>query len=308
MLFSFYLAKDFKLRFASSILTSFAFGLNSYMIGLLEFGSDAHTIIWWPLSLLFAKRFLDKQQRRYLCFLGLTIALSILAGQLQYFGYFILFFFAFILYYGRSIQVKAGTYLLLFLSLSLGIGLSAIQLVPSIELFHNSHRGLLSQSQIHSVFSRGLNSPDRLFRLLSPDFFGNPVSQDMTNGYIESSGFFGVIPLFFSFFALIFARNQKIVKFLTWAFLLSLLFSLQGIGELLYMLKIPLITSGEASRVFTIVLLSGALLSGFGLEEFIAMKSHRKRLVSIGLFLLADLSVVGGYAFSIKQNIGFLIK
>lgn len=302
MLFAYYLARDFKLKFAPSVMTSFAFGLNSYMIGLLEFGSDAHTIIWWPLSILFAKRYIEKRHRKYLFSLGITLAVSLFAGQLQYFGYFIFFLLAFIVYYGRMLQVKPSAYLFLCISICLGIGMSAIQLIPSLELFRYSHRGLLSQAETHEVFSQGLISPDKLFRLLSPDFFGNPVTHDASIGYIEGSGYFGIIPLFFAVFAMIFGRKQKIVRFFTASFLLCLLFSLQRIGEIFFLLKIPLITSGEADRIFTIVLFAGAMLSGFGLSEFIAMKNSFKKFSSACIFLLSYLLITGGYAWYLKPN------
>ncbi|MBI5123680.1 hypothetical protein HZA75_07515 [Candidatus Roizmanbacteria bacterium] len=66
MLFCYLLARDFKLKILPSILVALSFGLNSFMIGLLQFGSDAQTMVWWPLILLFTKRFLESTKRWYL--------------------------------------------------------------------------------------------------------------------------------------------------------------------------------------------------------------------------------------------------
>lgn len=302
MLFSYYLAKDFKLKALPSIFTSLAFGLNSYMMGLLEFGSDAHTIIWWPLIILFIKRYLEKKQTKNLFFLSFTLACSILAGQLQYLGYFLFIIIAFSIFYGRILKVQKSEYIKLLMSLVLGFGICAIQLIPSIELFSNSHRGLLSPAQNHEIYSRGLVFPYEHFRLFSPDLFGNPVTGDEISGYIETSGYFGIIPLFFTIFAIIFARKNKFVIFFTYVFIVSLLLSLKGIGDLLYMLKIPLITSGSGNRIFTILLFSGTLLSGFGLTEFIESKNKKKQYISVLSFLIFYILAIGLFISFIKGS------
>lgn len=286
MLFAYYLARDLNLKKLQSIFVGLAFGLNSYMIGLLEFGSDAHTIIWWPLILLFSKKYLDYQKGRYLFALSIFLAFSILGGQLQYLAYFMILLLAFIIYYGIHLKAKLLTYNLLFISIVLGFGICALQLFPSIELFKYSHRGLLPQEKVHEVFSRGLVSPNKLFRLFSPDFFGNPVNGDMQIGYIETSGYFGIIPLFFALFSFFYLKKNVLVRFFGLTFVISLLMCLKGIGELFYILKIPIITSGSGDRIFTIVLFSGAILSGFGLSQFVEIKDSKKKIISVILFLI----------------------
>jgi hypothetical protein len=300
MLFCYFLARNFKLSIPASILTGLSFGLSSFMIGLLEFGSDAHTMVWWPLILLFGKCYLDNTNRKYLLFLGISIALSILGGQLQYMGYFLIFFAAFLIYYGLSIKAKPITFALLSLSIALGMGLTALQMIPSVELFSYSHRGLLTQAQQHELFTSGLLGPEKLFRLFAPDFFGNPVTRDSANGYIEGSGYFGIIALFFALFAMIYARKSILVRFLTGTFIVTLLLSLRGIGEILLWLHIPLITSGNGGRIFTLVLFSGALLAGFGLMEFMTTKKRKKQLLSLFAFAACFILIV---CFSFVINV-----
>jgi hypothetical protein len=286
-IFSYILARDFKIKAFPSLLVSLAFALNSLMMGVLEFGSEGHVLLWFPLFLFATKRYLETQKGRYLGVLSFSIACSILAGQLQYTAYLLLATAGFICYYGRFLKTNITTYSLLFLSIALGIGVSSIQLIPGIELFAKSYRGL---SHSYEVFGRGLIFPDKLFRLFSPDFFGNPVNGDLRIGYIEASGYFGIIPLFFAFYAALNERKNIFVKFFTWVAVLSGLFCLQGIGPLLYFLHIPLITSGEANRLFSLVLFSGAILSGFGLTGFLEKTKKRNILniaIFVGLFLVA---------------------
>jgi len=283
--FAYLLSRDFKLGRFPSLLVSLAFSLNSLMMGVLQFGSEGHVLLWFPLFILASKRFLEEQKSRYLCLLSIVIACSIFAGQLQYTGYLLVVTAAFIIYYGIHLKIKLKIYALLMLSIILGIGISSIQLLPSLELFSKSYRG---SSNSYEIFSRGLMTPEKLLRLFAPDYFGNPVSGDLGIGYIEASGYFGIIPLFFALYAAFFGKKNIFIRFFTWACLISALFSLQGIGQILYFLHIPLLTSGEANRIFSLVLFSGAILSGFGLSLFLH-ENPKKNLVRLGGFTLIAL-------------------
>lgn len=281
MIFSYILSREFKLGFFPSILASFAFSLNSLMIGVLEFGSEGHVLLWLPILLFCSKKYLENKKGKYLLILGMSLAVSILAGQLQYTGYMLLMITGFIIFYGYVLKSKASTYCFLFLGIALGIGISAIQLFPGVELFTKSYRGLADS---YAVFSSGLLNPFHLFRLLAPDFFGNPVTKDSTIGYIEQSGYFGIIPLFFCIYSMIFLRKNNFVKFFTIIFVSASLFSMNGIGQILYLLRVPLITSGSGERIFSLVLFSGAFLSGFGLNEFLENKESKKLYRSLTVF------------------------
>lgn len=289
MVFTYLLSRDFKLGILPSILASFAFALNSLMIGVLEFGSEGHVLLWLPLFILCAKRYLERQEGRYLFLLGISVGISIFAGQLQYTAYALALLAGFILLYGYTLKTRIFTYGFLFLSIFLGIGVSAIQLIPSIELFFQSYRGAVKS---YEIFARGLIRPHELFRLLSPDFFGSPSTKDLAIGYIETSGYFGIIPLFFSFYAIIFARKNIFVKFFTGAFIITILLSLQGIGQILYILKIPVLTSASGDRIFYLVHFSGAILSGFGLSEFINTENLKRNLKAVCTFTLMFVIVV----------------
>ncbi len=178
-IFMYLLSRSFKLRVLPSILASFAFTLNTLMIGVLEFGSDGHVLLWLPFLIFCAKKYLEKQKGIYLLLLGTTIAISIFAGQLQYTGYSLILLTAFIFYYGHTLKTRPTSFSLLLLSIILGVGISSIQLIPSFELYAHSFRGVIDS---HHAFSIGLNKPYQLFRLFAPDFFGNPVTRDARFG------------------------------------------------------------------------------------------------------------------------------
>ena len=295
MLFSYALARELGLGKIFSYLTSFAFSLNSLMIGVLEFGSEGHVLLWTPLFFLCAKRYLEEPQGKYLLILGFTMAFSIFAGHLQYTAYILLALAGFILFYGRYVKAKTSTFVFLFLSLLLGLGLSAPQLLPSLELFSQSKRGIESS---YELFANGLVEPPKVLRLFSSDFFGNPTTGDLKISYIEQSGYFGLIPFFFSLYAMIFLRKNIFVKYFTFVFIISLLLSLRGIGQILYLLKIPVITSSSGGRIFFLTLFSGSILSGFGFYEFIKKELMKRKLIFLLLFSLFLILIVWGMSLS----------
>lgn len=281
MVFVYALLRDFKLGRLASIMSAISFSLSSLMIGLLEFVSDSHVLLWFPLFILLAKRFIDKKSGWNLFFLGISIAFSVFAGQLQYTGYGLIVLSGFILYYGFLQKTKLRDYIFLFVSIALGILLSSIQLLPALEFFSYSTRAALHS---HFVFSTDLLFPNNLFRLFSPDFFGHPTERNLTLGYIESSGYFSIVSFFFALYAIIFSWKNKIVRFFAVVFVAAAVLALKGpAAELLYFLKLPLITNGSGGRIFALVMFSGPILAAFGLEEFLRGKI-KKNILSLTAF------------------------
>lgn len=295
LLFMYLLARSFKLGLLPSIFASLIFSLNTMMMGLLEFGSDGHALLWFPLLIFCAKKYLEKQKNIYLFILGISIGTSIFAGQLQYTGYILLFLGIFILYYGYLLKIQIRIFVFIFLAIILGIGVSAVELVPGFGLFFHSVRGVTSS---YTIFANGLDNPVQVFRLFAPDFFGNPVTRDLTIGYIESIGYFGIIPLFFSIYAIVFVHKNIFVRFFSISAIIYLLFSIKGIGQILFLLHIPVITSGEGDRIFSLVYPSCAILAGFGVTEFLNTKDKKRNIFALLLFLLLFLSVIALKAFT----------
>jgi hypothetical protein len=72
-----------------------------------------------------------------------------------------------------------------------------------------------------------------------------------------------------------------------------MLFSLDGVAQILYILKIPLITSGYGARIFYTALFSGSLLAGFGASLFIAAHDESKKRKWIIGYALAVFGMFG---------------
>lgn len=290
-LWFFYLfARELRLSKYASMLGGMAFAFSSFMMGVLEFGSEGHVLLWLPFLLFLVKRFIDRKQIRYLIGITLSVACSILAGQLQYFGIESLVLVIFIIYewHVEKLSLKVITDVLV--AYCFGFGLVAIQLIPLFELFRFSNRGLVPN---YDIFNNGLSNLYSFLRFFSPDWFGNPVSHNLRDGYIEVTGYVGIIPLFFSLYGCFFGRNNRLVRFFAVIALTFAVLSLKRIGSLVSILHIPIITSGAGGRLFTMVLFSIAVLSAFGLDLFMREVDKKKRLRAIVLYGIILVIVYG---------------
>ena len=265
MSFMYMFVREFRISKIAALLSAITYSLNTLMIGVLVFGSEGQVLMWVPLFLYFVKRFIDEGKGRHIFLLGITLATSIFAGHLQYLMYGLIALVSFIFVYGGYRKTSLKIYLVLLFTIILGFGISSIQLIPSIELFQLSYRGIVDS---FTVFAGGLLKPFQLFRLLAPDFFGHPMTRDLQMGYIEQSGYFGIVPLFFGIYASINLWKNKIVRYFTLIAALGIILSFDGIGQILYFLHIPLLTSGYGGRIFFLVYLGFSILSGFGMMSF----------------------------------------
>lgn len=275
-----------------ALFAGIAYAFNSLMMSVLEFGSEGHVLLWLPILLYFVKRYLDTVKPLYIAGIAIAVASSIFAGQLQYFAYLAMVVCGFMLWYGISTKKPVKMMLFPAVGIALGGMIAAVQLLPSLFMFQESYRDLMGS---YATFSGGLLKPYHLLRLLSPDWFGNPVTHDLHGGYIESSGYFGIIPLFFMLYAARYSWKNYYVRFFTLVAAIALLFSMDGIAQLLYVAHIPIITSGYGSRMFSMFLFSGAILSAFGFSAFIHEQSDDKRIRAVLYYLgLVGVLFIGG--------------
>ncbi len=306
-LWFFYLfIREYNVHPLASIFGAIAYAFNSYMIGVLQFGSEGHVLLWLPCILFFIKRYIDRAQIRYLVGIAFSLATAIFASQIQYFGIECLVILAFIVYMYIQTPRSFTLYIHIGIAMLAGVGIAAIQIIPTIELLNLSSRGF---SGNYNLFVGGLLKPYHLLRLFSPDWFGNPVTHDLRGGYIESAGYIGIIPLFFTIYSFVMYRKNTFVRFFGLILFGATLLSLWGVGQVLFFFHIPLIISGSGGRIFTMALFAAAILAGFGLQAFFAKTEsrHKQKILMIYLIMLAGMYSLGliGYHFGLVFGAAF---
>ncbi|MBI2863997.1 MAG: YfhO family protein [Chloroflexi bacterium] len=209
-------------RFASFVSgLSYAFG--GFLISRAEFLSMTSASAWLPLELALAEAALrprerDRRRTTTLILLGaLAVSLQLLAGHAQLSFYSLILVVLYTLCrawqfsrlppLSKEISSSAGptriwlkplppvrACLPVLTMLCLGIGLAAIQLLPTAELAVNSVRSGGAEYEFAMNYSL---VPWQLAGLLAPDFFGNPGAGNYwgPGNYWEAAGYVGVFPL-----------------------------------------------------------------------------------------------------------------
>jgi hypothetical protein len=286
LLFTYLFTRSLSIGKLGSIMSAVTFSFCSLMACVLEFGSEGHAILWMPMILFGIVKYFNNKNSWFLLIVSLSVTMSILAGQLQYTTYILLFSIAFAFYLFRQSKITIQHLVYIFTAIGLGISMSAIQLGPGITMFLASSRGV---GGTDNFFIRGLIPVYKLFRFFSPDFFGNPVTHDLTIGYIESSGYIGIVSLILIVHALLSKKRNTLVTFFSFAALTSVALCLKGIGNSIQILHIPIISSGSGDRIIVIALFCGSILSGFGIDQL------QKKLETTVLF--KSFLIIGGLFF-----------
>ncbi|MBM4064058.1 MAG: hypothetical protein FJ266_00175 [Planctomycetes bacterium] len=231
------------------------------------------TMIWLPLILLFSELFIRNRNFLYAFFGGVAVAFNILAGHPQYFFYTAISVVAYFII--RIIQEfrehrdwkyvgyhASGV----FIIYTIGILLTAIQLLPAFEMIKHSTRQTLSYEWV-GQFSF---APENFITLFIPEFFGNSLKTPYWGRYYlwEMSLYVGILPLMLCTIASFYNRNTFTKTFLIMALITIIL----ALGKFTPLFKILYsvvpgfnMFRGNSKFIF-IVAFSLSVLSGFGFE------------------------------------------
>jgi len=158
------------------------------------------TMIWLPLILLFLELFIRTRNFLYAILGGVAVAFNILAGHPQYFFYTAVAVTAYFIV--RMIQEFRGHrdwkrfwyyisgFFIVYLA---GILLTAIQLLPALEMIKHSTRQALTYEWV-GQFSF---APENFITLFVPEFFGDLQNTPYWGRYYlwEMSLYIGILPL-----------------------------------------------------------------------------------------------------------------
>lgn len=264
---TFLLMREFKVSKIGSLISSIAFMFSGFMVVWMAYGTLSFAILFLPLSLFSIERWFNKGGTFPLLLLALSIPLSFFSGHFQTSLYFSIFVIAFLIF--KNLTTKKINATPIIFSLALGLLISLLQIIPSIELYLNSVRsGIFLKSGGIQFFY--------LVNIFAPDFFGNPVTRnDWFGYYAEWASFVGIIP--FVLAILSFSKKNKTSLFFLAIGLLMLFLSMDSpLQKFMSELKIPVISTSNPSRIIVLFSFAFTVLSGFGFDrvrEYIDKKS-----------------------------------
>ena len=253
---------------------------------------SVHSIVWLPLILWAIDKYLDSRGKLFLAIIALSTASSFFGGYMQTSIYMFIFIFAYLAFLHSG---SAKNVLRILGAFVLGVGLSAVQLLPSAELFFNAAR---SQITLRETLFKFLLPAESLAGYFAPDFFGHPATGNFfrrsSAQYYEGIMFVGIAALVFAVYCAKFRWREKFVKFLAISSAISLLTTLDWFGAKLFIsLPIPFLSSSIPNRVLFIPAFCLAILAALGIDRWLRDRSRnifKVLLIFAGVYLALVIS------------------
>ncbi len=276
----FQLCRKLKVSNPGSILSSYSFMFCGFLVTWMGYATLGYAILFLPLAYYSILQYVSSRSHRWLVVLAFTFPFSFFSGHFQMSIYFSLGVFSFI-FYNLLFSNERKLFATALLFSIFGIFLTMPQVLPSIEFYLLSPRSNLFQ-KIEAIPWNYLPT------LLSPDFYGNPVTRnDWFGHYAEWSGFPGLIAFVFALGAIILKRSRNSLFFIGLASASLLLAYDTPLLTLLVNLKIPVLSTSAASRIIVLFSFSIAVLSGIGFDEILSCVKNDKKKVLMWLGISA---------------------
>lgn len=300
LIFTYFYAKEIKVSREGAILASTAFTYSLFNSVFLEYNTIGHVVLWLPLLLLAIEKILTIGNAKQLVWWSgifvFAFTSAVLAGHLQIWGFAVGFAVLYALFRGSKLRRLTALGLLTLLAL----GISAIQLLPTLELIQNSAR---TSQEYNFLIENLLLQLRDLVLFLSPDFFGNPVTRNylLADSYPGNAVYIGLIPLVFALgFVVWRAENLRKIRkswhfsfFALGAGILLVLFTRWPLTEFFYSINIPFFSTGSPTNAIFLLSFCLSILAGFGLDNWMKRGQSNTLLIYIIIVLLG---VLGGFA------------
>ena len=312
------LLEELELSKLAQIVGGLAFSLSGYLVARSSFLSINAAVAWLPWILLYSLRLANRKEHAFWA-LSAVIALQLLAGHAQTAWYSILLGGIWILFLAvkdyieknkiRNIWQSIYKYILAGL---LGTGISAIQLLPTLEYLIQSQRSGeygYAEAMTYSFW------PWRFLTLIVPNLFGNPAAGNYWGygNYWEDAVYVGLLPLLIAIGVVIraffvkrknyaqkpTASNRELVIFLSGIIFVSFLLALGDNTKLFPFLyrNVPTFGFFQAPTRYSIwAEISLAILAGIGIDQLAQVAGKRKywiRLAAVGCIGVIGGSLIG---------------
>ena len=265
---------------------------SGFVMVYMEYATTGQIMAWLPLVLYFIEKYFEKRQIRFLALSSICLFPVLTGGFFQPAFFVILIASVYFLFRCLSLpktENKPGLIALGAIFILIGIATAAIQLLPTAELLKYSIR---NQDTNIVEYHYGLLPVQNLVSFLAPDFFGNPATGNYWGAiqYQEATGYFSIIAFALVILGVFFKKRDWKLNLFSALFVSSIILAFDNpISRLIYQLKVPLLSTGYASRWLIITAFSGAFLSAITIE-----KLNQKRLIFILGILLGILALVYG--------------
>ena len=310
MIFMYLLLRKLKLSKSAGVLGALAFVSSSFFITWIEIDIIGHAYLWLPFIIYLIESILTEKKRHLYLIIAFCIALSIFAGYPQTAILVILYSLFYFLFRSWRLSKKREVFYFLFF-LILGLGIAAVQLIPTFELYRQAP---LAKDFARWTFEHFLIPYRQLVTFFAPDFFGNPATGNFWGrDYGDLTPSIGIIPLFFAFIPLVLKKKNKLFNFLYLSSLIFLFLAIKSpLSLMVKLIRIPVLSSSNPARILSLLFFNLSILSAFGLDSFFNQLKKKakdqgvKILISIFCLIYACLwvfTLFGSKIFTSNQSL-----
>lgn len=266
-LFMYLFLREIKISKAPSVFGAFVLPLSGFFMSWMTWGTITTTAMWLPLILVSILKLNSKISALWFLILTLSISQTIFSGHAQTSLYVVITAIIFIIYLylqnHKSKQIAVS-----FLAIILGVSIASVQIFPTLEFVKLSARSV-DQGYFNGRQDWFLPTKN-LIQLISPDFFGNPATNNYWGvwNYWEFTSFIGIIPLSFAIFA-IFKKSPHRLFFIAQATISLLLALSNPISKIPYTTNFLFVSTMQPSRIIFLFVFSLVTLSAIGIDDFI---------------------------------------
>ncbi len=277
--------RQIKLNKIGAVTGSIIYAFSGFAISWAQFVTAAHAMIWMPLIFIVLEKYFDSKKIYYLYWLPVIFFLLITSGHFQIMVYISILTVTYFLWkWLEKKDVKDITSMIIPGILS--VGLSAFQLLPTLEL---TKYGLRSVENYISAYNYGLLPMKYLTTLIAPDYFGNAATGNFFGvfNYHEAIFYTGLLAVFCFILSLFLFKSNKYVRFFVIVAILSFLFGFDTpLGRAIYTYNVPGLSTSAAGRIAVMFSMSLAVLSGIVISnlEKINTKKVLFSIFIVGLF------------------------
>jgi hypothetical protein len=305
-LFLYIFLRGQKLSRPASLYGAFVWGFGGFVAIWAGYNTVIHAILTLPLC-LWAIGKLDQNRWAGLV-LSLSIFYSMVAGNPPM---SLILLLTSALFASWIFDNHWKKYVTALIFVTIGLGLSAVLVLPGIELMNHSIRDIDTIAFTANIKYLPLF---KLITFVAPDFFGNPSTLNVWSGaglYDNLTIYLGVVPFMFftaSFFHFFLGERRRLIHFFWFLFFFSLVLSLRNPVSV-FVGSLPFLgfSSMVMTRFTAITSLSVAVCSAIIVDELLSGRSkfvnwRASLLLSVGAVLLF-LALSSGVGFLAKREI-----
>lgn len=301
ILFTYFLLRWWKVSKIASLFGGIVFAFSGYNLIWSQWNGHTLTASFIPLILLLTDRFLALGKWKDGMGISISTLFFFLSGYPQAAIY--LAPAVFVLWMVRIFKNKNWLVKSLFLGgfFILGLGLSALQILPGWELLSLSQRAVEQHP-----FEWAFLPWKKVITFIAADFFGNHATKNYwgPQDYTSNTGFVGAVAFTLALISLRLIKVKKEVLYGTLILLLSLILSFPTPASIfLWKSGFMGLNAASAHRSLVLFNLAVALLAAFGLD-FLGKKSNLK-FKDLLIFILPALLIIsfGIWAVSLKGQV-----